>query len=67
MENIWRFHFPRLCKAYCALGDLANAKEWAKKTSVLVTAYTGNDGGWEKVYRNPENTTWWKTRRTVSL
>jgi len=62
VENIWLIHYPRLCKAYCALQNLETAREWANKTAIMNTAFLGNDGGWNKVAAAPEKTNWWGLR-----
>lgn len=61
-ENVWPAHYQRLCKAYCALGDLENAKAWARKAALLTRVCKGDDGGWEKVVAAPQNTVWWGLR-----
>ena len=61
-EEIWTVHYARLCKAYCALGNRKAAIEWAKKGAVMMTAFTGNDGGWNKVVDAPERSEWWALR-----
>lgn len=62
-ESLWPPHYTRLCKAYCALGDRDSAKTWAKKSAIMATAFTGNDGGWSKVVDAPEHTEWWGLRK----
>jgi hypothetical protein len=61
-EEIWKVHYTRLCKVFCALGDREAARYWAKKAAVMTTAVTGNDGGWDKVADDPEKTEWWGIR-----
>jgi SET domain len=61
-EDLWTVHYARLCKAYCALGNREAAREWAKKGAVMMTAFTGKDGGWNKVVEAPEKTIWWGLR-----
>lgn len=63
--DIWTVHYPRLCKAYCALGDREGAKKWAEKSAIMATAYTGADGGWNKVAAAPERTAFWGIRKTA--
>ena len=58
-----RLHYPRLVKAYCALKDAANAKLWAKRMALIVTAFHGEDVGWSKVADSPELTEWWGLRK----
>ncbi|KAF9463364.1 hypothetical protein BDZ94DRAFT_1361298 [Collybia nuda] len=63
--KIWAAHYSRLCKAYCALGDREAAKRWAEKSAIMATAFTGNDGGWNKVAASPERTEWWGLRKNA--
>jgi hypothetical protein len=68
LENLvyyqtYRLHYPRLVKAYCALKDAANAKLWAKRMALIVTAFHGEDVGWSKVADSPESTEWWGLRK----
>ena len=61
-NDICMLHYPRLVKAYCALKDAANAKLWAKRAALIVTASHGEDLGWNKVADLPESTDWWGLR-----
>lgn len=65
-ERIWPMHYSRLFKAYCALSDEDNAKEWGRRIVTLMTAFTGSDAGWSKVAAAPEKTAWWGLRRRAS-
>ncbi|KAF8637089.1 hypothetical protein AX17_002994 [Amanita inopinata Kibby_2008] len=64
-SDVWRVHYPRLTKAYCALKDSNNAKLWAKKTGTMLTALTGEDGGWGAVADSQESTDWWGLRKRI--
>ena len=48
-QDVWDYHYQRLCKAYCALSDKVEAKRWAEKAAALTKVFTGNDGGWANV------------------
>ena len=62
-EYICKMYYSRLTKAYCALRDAKNAKLWAKRTALMVTAADGDDMGWNKVADSPESTDWWGRRK----
>ena len=64
-HNACKMYYSRLTKAYCALKDAKNAKIWAKRTALLVTAADGDEMGlgWHKVADSPESTNWWGRRK----
>ena len=64
-EDILKMYYSRLTKAYCALKDAKNAKLWAKRTALMVTATDGDEMGlgWHKVADSPESTDWWGRRK----
>ncbi|KAF8346576.1 hypothetical protein F5887DRAFT_1073253 [Amanita rubescens] len=62
-KDICKMYYSRLTKAYCALKDARNAKIWAKRTTLMVTAADGDDMGWNKVADSPESTNWWGRRK----
>ncbi|KAF8346575.1 hypothetical protein F5887DRAFT_1179893 [Amanita rubescens] len=65
-EYICKMYYSRLTKAYCALKDAKNAKLWAKRMALMVTAADGDDMGWNKVADSPESTDWWGRRKSHS-
>ncbi|KAK2465512.1 hypothetical protein APHAL10511_002404 [Amanita phalloides] len=64
-QDIWKLHYPRLTKAYCAIKDTNNAKLWARQTAKLLLAVNGDDCGWNKVADSPESTDWWGRRKRM--
>ncbi|KAF8346574.1 hypothetical protein F5887DRAFT_86342 [Amanita rubescens] len=65
-KDICKMYYSRLTKAYCALKDAKNAKIWARRTALMVTAADGDDMGWNKVADSPESTDWWGRRKSRS-
>ncbi len=62
-KDICKMYYYRLTKAYCALKDVKNAKVWAKRMALMVTAADGDDMGWNKIADSPESTDWWGRRK----
>jgi len=57
--------YPRLCKAYCALGDAEGATRVARCAEVLWLVYTGREGEWAEIAASPWRTTWWGLRAAM--
>jgi hypothetical protein len=47
-RDVYDAHYQRLVKAYRALKDVKNAKIWANRMALTLTAIYGDDYGWKK-------------------
>jgi hypothetical protein len=52
-----------LCKIYCALGNLEEAKKWALRGMTNSLIYANDEGDWRAVYEAPQRTAWWCLRK----
>ncbi|KAJ7580261.1 hypothetical protein C8J56DRAFT_795394 [Mycena floridula] len=51
LQALCDYHIPRLARAHCSLGNIAEAKEWANKMVGFNKAFTGTGDGWQKIER----------------
>ncbi|KZT02011.1 SET domain-containing protein [Laetiporus sulphureus 93-53] len=61
-EKVWAVRSQRLCKAYCAMEKLEEAKKSAIQAAKIWKALAGNDGGWLAVAEAPQKTKYWGLR-----
>ncbi|KZT01986.1 SET domain-containing protein [Laetiporus sulphureus 93-53] len=61
-EKVWAVRSQRLCKAYCAMEKLEEAKKCAIQAAKIWKALAGNDGGWLAVAEAPQKTKYWGLR-----
>ena len=57
--NLWESVLVRLVKGYSVLQDENSVRRYAIIAALFKKAYTGSDGGWWDVARNPTRTEWW--------
>jgi hypothetical protein len=63
IRGVWPVVVQSLCKVYCALGNLEEAKKWEQIGMALSLTFTNDEGGWREVYEAPERTAWWGLRK----
>ncbi|KAI0050093.1 SET domain-containing protein [Auriscalpium vulgare] len=60
--STWRAVAGKLVRAYCTLGERAEAVKWARRAMEMTLVDTGTDGGWAAVVAAPENTDVWRSK-----
>jgi hypothetical protein len=63
IRHVWPVVVQSLCKIHCALGNLEEAKKWARVGMTFSLIFTNEEGGWREVYEAPERTAWWGLRK----